>query len=100
MTALATIDASYTPGAESGARLGLDAITHRFGETLAVEDVNLPVEPGEFVVFLGPSGCGKTTLLRIIAGFTTAAEGFVRIGGPPVRELPAHRRGIGIGFLE
>src|ERR1700694_4062079 len=97
MTALALIETPVEP-AVGGVRLDLDAITHRFSETLAVDDVSLSVEPGEFVVFLGPSGCGKTTLLRIIAGFTTASQGSVRIGGRPVENLPPDERGIGIVF--
>ncbi len=50
-------------------KLVLEQITKKFGSLVAVSNVNLVVEPGEFICFLGPSGCGKTTLLRIITGF-------------------------------
>jgi NitT/TauT family transport system ATP-binding protein len=48
--------------------------------TLALEDINLDIAPGEFVAVVGPSGCGKTTLLRIMAGLDTASEGRVTFG--------------------
>ena len=50
-------------------------------QVLAVDDINLTVNPGEFVVLLGPSGCGKTTLLRCIAGLEHAESGSIEIHG-------------------
>ena len=76
----------------------LQAITHRFGATTAVDDVSLPVQAGELVALLGPSGCGKTTLLRIIGGFITPTTGSVRVDGRTIDHLPASQRDIGIVF--
>jgi ABC-type Fe3+/spermidine/putrescine transport system ATPase subunit len=59
---------------------------------VAVDDVDLSIEPGEFVSLLGPSGCGKTTTLRMIGGFEHPDEGDVRIGGRSVVGIPPHRR--------
>jgi NitT/TauT family transport system ATP-binding protein len=53
-------------------------------ETLALVDINLRIEEGEFVCLLGPSGCGKSTLLKIIAGLITATSGRIAINGSPV----------------
>jgi len=59
----------------------------------ALDRVDLTIEPGEFVTLAGPSGCGKTTLLRLLAGFMTASEGTVAVGGETVRE-PGEERGV------
>ncbi len=58
----------------------LKNITKRFGKVVAVNNVNLTVEPGTFLTLLGPSGCGKTTLLRCIAGLEDPDEGEIYIG--------------------
>ena len=78
--------------------LELKNITKRFNKFVAVEDFNLNVEKGEFVSFLGPSGCGKTTTLRMIAGFETATEGNIFIGGEDVVHRPPNQRNIGMVF--
>jgi spermidine/putrescine transport system ATP-binding protein len=70
----------------------------RFGETAALNDVDLTVEDHEFVSLLGASGCGKTTLLRIVSGFETASSGRVLIHGEDVTDLPPDRRPTNIVF--
>jgi spermidine/putrescine transport system ATP-binding protein len=74
------------------ASVALERVSKRFGELLAVDDLNLDLASGEFFTLLGPSGCGKTTTLRMIAGFERPSEGSIRIEGEDVAELPPHRR--------
>jgi len=70
----------------------LRSVTKRFGDFVAVDDLSLELEQGEFFTLLGPSGCGKTTTLRMIAGFERPTEGEVRIEDEDVAQLPPHKR--------
>ena len=85
-----------------GSVLELRGLTKKFGDSPAVEDVQLEIEQGEFVVLLGPSGCGKTTTLRMIAGFETPTAGEIVLEGVAIsttnRVLPPERRNMAMMF--
>ena len=65
---------------------------------IAVEELNLDVNDGEFLVLLGPSGCGKSTTLRMLAGLEEVTSGEIQIDGVTVNHLPAGARGLGMVF--
>jgi sulfate transport system ATP-binding protein len=70
----------------------------KFGDFVALEDINLTIPPGELTALLGPSGGGKSTLLRIIAGLETADTGTICIEGKDATNLPAQKRNVGFVF--
>ena len=78
--------------------LAVRGVTHRYGGTLALDDVSVDIPAGELVALLGPSGCGKTTLLRSIAGFVRPDSGEVLLDGESINHLPPGGRGVGIVF--
>jgi putative spermidine/putrescine transport system ATP-binding protein len=82
----------------TGTMLSLRAVSHRYGQVLAVDDVSLDVAEGEFLSLLGPSGCGKTTLLRMIAGFVEPARGEILVAGKAMRGVPPAARNLGLVF--
>jgi iron(III) transport system ATP-binding protein len=91
---------------EEGSHLGHVELTNLrkvYGETVAVDGVNLEIVKGEFMTFLGPSGCGKTTTLRMIAGLIEPTEGEIRVGGkllsaPGTKLVPPEKRNMGMVF--
>jgi spermidine/putrescine ABC transporter ATP-binding subunit len=89
---------------DSGAKTGVKPIisfrniTKRWGSTVAVDNVSLDIEPGEFFALLGPSGCGKTTLLRMLAGLEVPTEGQVLIDGQDMGDIPPNKRAVNMVF--
>jgi multiple sugar transport system ATP-binding protein len=80
------------------ARVLLNGVTKRFGNVIAVNDVDLEVKDREFIVLVGPSGCGKTTTLRMIAGLEEITEGTISIGDTVVNDVPPKDRDIAMVF--
>jgi putative spermidine/putrescine transport system ATP-binding protein len=78
--------------------LRVEQITKRYGSVVAVEDVSLEVQDGEFISVLGPSGCGKTTVLRSIAGFVSLDRGRIVVDGVDVTRRPPNKRNVGLVF--
>ena len=80
-------------------QIKLSSITKKFGDTtVAVDDISLQIEDGEFFSLLGPSGCGKTTTLRIIGGFDFPTTGDVYINDELMGETPPYRRPVNTVF--
>src|SRR3954465_8346519 len=80
------------------AAIVLEHISKLFGDVLAVDDVSLRVEDGEFMVLVGPSGCGKSTILRMIAGLEEVTAGEIEIGDEQVTDLEPKERDIAMVF--
>jgi len=76
----------------------LRKLSKKFGTVTAVDQANLDVNAGEFLVIVGESGCGKTTTLRLITGLETPDSGTIFIGGVPVNDVPVGRRGVQMIF--
>jgi len=81
---------------EVGVRL-VDVVK-TFGDTIAVDHINLEVRDGEFFSLLGPSGCGKTTTLRMIGGFEQPTSGLIELQGKDVTWLPPYQRNVNTVF--
>src|SRR5919199_1147212 len=81
------------------AAIEFDHVTKRFADgTVAVNDLELTVQDGDFMIFVGPSGCGKTTALRMVAGLESVTEGEIRIGGKVVNDLEPGARDVAMVF--
>ena len=81
------------------AEIVLDHVTKRFPDgALAVDDVNLTIADGEFVILVGPSGCGKSTTLNMIAGLEDISDGELRIDGEVANQKSPRDRDIGMVF--
>ncbi|WP_392894617.1 ABC transporter ATP-binding protein [Streptomyces sp. LN699] len=86
------------PDTPAGARVEFCGLRRTFGSTVALDGLDLTIEPGELVALLGPSGCGKTTALRVVAGFEQPDAGEVLVDGQDITRVPANRRDAGMVF--
>ena len=87
---------STTPPATG--RLRFERVSKRFGDHLAVDGVDLDLDPGAVFCLLGPSGCGKSTLLRMTAGFEEPSAGTILLDGQNLAGVPPHRRPVNMMF--
>ena len=76
----------------------IENVTKKFGDFIAIDNLNLDIYKNEFFSLLGPSGCGKTTLLRMLAGFEKVTEGKILLDGEDISEIPPHLRPINMMF--
>ncbi|WP_109210588.1 MULTISPECIES: ABC transporter ATP-binding protein [Microbacterium] len=97
-TAASATEQLPTEGGAARGAVVLSGVTKYYGDQVAVDDLSLTVEPGEFISLLGPSGCGKTTTLRIIAGFEQPDAGTIQISGRSVQGVPPYRRDVNTVF--
>ena len=99
MTA-SVISAESIPGTGRAAQgaIELRQVSKHYGDVVAVDELDLTVQPGEFVTLLGPSGSGKTTTMMMVAGFEEHTAGTVLIDGTPVDSLPPRDRNLGVVF--
>src|SRR5215213_2412354 len=82
------------------APVSFEHVTKRFAETIAVSELSLAVEDGEFMVLVGPSGSGKTTALRMLAGLEALSGGHIRIGDRVVDDVAPRERDIAMVFQD
>ncbi len=80
------------------ASITFEHVYKRYGDVIAVNDLNIEVKDKEFIVFVGPSGCGKSTSLRMLAGLEEISEGQIRIGDRVVNDVPPKDRDIAMVF--
>ena len=80
------------------ASVTFDHVWKKFGDVVAVQDLNLAIQDKEFLVLVGPSGCGKTTSLRCLAGLEEISEGKVMIGDQVVNDVAPKDRDIAMVF--
>ena len=83
---------------EMSEAIRLESVSKKFGDHVAVDDISLTIEQGEFFSLLGPSGCGKTTTLRMLAGFEVPTEGRIMLEGDPVEKVPPYERDVNMVF--
>jgi len=80
------------------AAVDINGVEKRFGDLVAVRNLDLRIEPGEFFSIIGPSGCGKTTTLRMIAGFEDPTAGRISVGGRDMTGVRPYRRPVNTVF--
>lgn len=80
------------------AMIKLENIEVKFDSFVALKEINIDIQEGEFFTFLGPSGCGKTTTLRTITGFIKPTKGRVYVRDVDITDMPVEKRNVGMVF--
>jgi multiple sugar transport system ATP-binding protein len=80
------------------ATVTFEDVSKRYGDVVAVDDLNLDIRDAEFMVLVGPSGCGKTTSLRMVAGLEEISSGTLKIGDRVINDVPPKDRDIAMVF--
>ena len=90
--------APQTKAARTAVEVRLEGLSRHYGPVVALDNLDLTLEPGELIALLGPSGCGKTTTLRLLAGLEDADTGRITVGGRDITHLSAAKRDMGMVF--
>ncbi|RBB32710.1 polyamine ABC transporter ATP-binding protein, partial [Burkholderia reimsis] len=83
---------------QNDAFVRIENVVKKFGDSTAVDNVNLTIAKNELFALLGSSGCGKSTLLRMLAGLETATSGKIFVDGEDLASLPPYRRPVNMMF--
>jgi len=84
--------------ARTAVEVRMEGLSRAYGPVVALDRLDLTLQPGELIVLLGPSGCGKTTTLRLLAGLEDADTGQIFVGGREITRVPANKRDMGMVF--
>ena len=90
--------APETKAARTAVEVRLEDLSRHYGPVVALDHLDLTLEPGELIALLGPSGCGKTTTLRLLAGLEDADTGRITVGGRDLTRVSAAKRDMGMVF--